>query len=200
MLTEQEKECGYIGDILPGGTQVINEKTQQINTYTLYSRTTQCANTPQSKKTVDYVLNGDKVLSIQKILNTQNFDSLYTEILSALAFTKTTPIPTSIRTFFDSISTTFSLSVTPTEEQEFYSPNGNIAKQSWKIDLLGTNLGKKISTFLNQTLSSNPSKSAGIGGGGINAYENSEIECYHIFMSQPANGAQQTNYLSCALK
>lgn len=106
-------------------------------------------------------------------------------------------IPKSISSLFDSINSNFKLNLVPVEENKFYSSTGEITKKSWKIDLKDANLGKSFTTYLLTLLRSLDAESGGIGGGGIDAYENNSIKCYHSFMSQ---GPDIHNYLSCAEK
>ncbi|MEK7168480.1 MAG: hypothetical protein AAB778_00535 [Patescibacteria group bacterium] len=106
-------------------------------------------------------------------------------------------IPVSISKLYDSINSNFKINLVPVAENNFYSPDGMITKNSWKLDLIDANLGKSLVTFLNTQLTPNYSDSGGIGGGGIDAYENSNIKCFHSYMSQ---GPDIHNYLSCAEK
>lgn len=126
------------------------------------------------------------------------------QILSTFKFTDTvSSVPKPISDLFDSINKKFSLDLKPIAEDNFYSPQGEIAKKSWKIDFLKTGVGKDLMLFLDQTLTPNYSKSGEMGGGGIDAYENDTIECYYSYFTENYTepGAQETkNYLTCALK
>ena len=151
--------------------------------------------------------NPKKVLYTIKNSNKNTFvliwfseDNVYIDqILSTFKFLDTkSDIPKPISDLFDSINKNFKTNLKPIEEKQFYSPTGMIDKQSWKIDLLNTPTGgKEFTTFLRTLLSPNDLESAGIGGGGIDAFENNQIKCFHSFMGM---GSNINNYLSCALK
>lgn len=106
-------------------------------------------------------------------------------------------IPASINKLFTAINSNFKINLVPVAENQFYSPTGMITKKSWKLDLIDANLGKPFATFINTQLIPNYSESGGIGGGGIDAYESSNIKCFHSYMSQ---GPDIHNYLSCTEK
>jgi hypothetical protein len=111
----------------------------------------------------------------------------------------TTNIPKPISDLFDAINTNFGTNLLPIFEDQFYSPSGMITKKSWKLDLLNNSKvdGKAFTIFINSQLTPNDAESGGIGGGGIDAYENNSIKCFHSYMSQ---GPDIHNYFSCALK
>lgn len=139
-----------------------------------------------------------QVLSLDSNKTNTEENLVFDQILSTFKFTDSNSnVPKSISTLFDSINTKFNLNLVPTEESQFYSPSGPITKKSWKIDLMDANLGKQLPIFLNSQLILNSTESAGIGGGGVDAYENSDIKCFHSFMSQ---GPDIHNYLTCAEK
>ncbi len=111
--------------------------------------------------------------------------------------------PKSIVNLFDAINKNFNLSLVQIAENQFYSPTGMISKKSWKIDLVNSNLGKSFTTYIATQLSPNFSESAGGGGGGVDAYENSLIKCFHVYgfkSGDPTNWKDPFNYLSCAEK
>lgn len=124
----------------------------------------------------------------------------FDQILSTFKFTdNTTLIPNSILNLFDAINTNFGTDLLPISDDQFYSPTGMIVKKSWKLDLLNNSKvnGKAFATFIRSQLTPNDSESSGIGGGGIDAYENSFIKCFHSYLLQ---GPDTHNYFSCALK
>jgi len=141
------------------------------------------------------------------IILIQGFDSTYfDQILSTFKFTKPTTessIPKPISDFFAKINQKFGLNIVPTAENEFYSPSDMIAKKSWKLDLTNTPVDKSFVTFLHQQLQPNDLESGGVGGGGVDAYQNSQIKCYHIYgyrSGDPTNWTDPFSYLSCAEK
>lgn len=129
---------------------------------------------------------------------------IFDQILSTFKFTSSTSIiPKPISDLFNSINTKFNINLVPVEENEFYTTTGMISKKSWKIDFVNTNLGKGLTTFLYSQLAANMLESAGGAGGGVDAYENSQIKCNHIYgfkSGDPINWKDPFNYLSCTEK
>lgn len=114
-----------------------------------------------------------------------------------------TSIPMSVSNLFDSINKKFKLNLVPVEENQFYSPSGLIGKKSWKIDLNSSNLGKSFTTYLLTLLSPVYAESGGIGGGGVDAYENTVLKCFHVYGyrgGDPSNWKDPYNYLTCTEK
>lgn len=133
-------------------------------------------------------------------LTDEKLDSVtFDQILSTFKFLDSkSSVPKPISDLIDSINQNFNIKLIPVSEKQFYSQSGMINKQSWKIDLLNTKAGgKEFATFLRTQLSPNDLESAGIGGGGIDAFENSQIKCFHDYISQ---GDNIHNFLSCSQK
>lgn len=150
----------------------------------------------ESSSSKDYLLphpDGEHTVIIR---TSKNFD----QILSTFKFLdeNTSDIPKPILDLFISINDSFKTSIKPIEETQFYSQTGMVNKQSWKLNLINTPAsGKEFTTFLRTLLSPNDQESGGIGGGGIEAYENNQIKCFHSYMSYEPN---IHNTFSCALK
>ncbi len=142
---------------------------------------------------------GEKIAIFSRVNSSQDFLNDFDQILSTFKFIgSNSNMPKSISTLFDLINTKFNLNLVPVEESQFYSPSGMVNKKSWKIDFVESSIdGKDLNNFLWNNLTPNDQESGGIGGGGINAYENDSIKCFHSYMLQ---GSYVHNYLSCSEK
>jgi hypothetical protein len=115
-----------------------------------------------------------------------------------------TNIPEPITSLFSLINKNYGANLVPVAENEFYSPSGMINKKSWKIDFVKySSAGKSLTPFLRAQMTPNDTGSGGIGGGGVDAYENNLIKCYHNYGyrgGDPTNWKDPFDYLSCAEK
>jgi hypothetical protein len=181
-----------------------SEETLLVTSKHIGNLTARCNNTFASNtKTWCYIQVPDtnKYVNIHVFKNTdEEQNRVLDQILSTFTFldSTNTSIPQPISDLFTAINQNFNMHQVPTMEHQFYSPTGMISKNSWKLDLLHTPAATKgFITFIRTKLSPNDSESAGIGGGGIDAYENDQMKCFHNYLS---TGDNQINYFSCAEK
>jgi hypothetical protein len=121
------------------------------------------------------------------------------QILSTFKLTSNnSSIPEEINKVFTAINKDFGVNVAPTHETEFYSLQGFIKKESWKLDLLNMLTDKPKTTqlykILDQYLKQDINSSADGVGQSVQGYENDQVYCFFL------RGFNQSDYLSCILK
>lgn len=127
------------------------------------------------------------------------YANMFDQILSTFVFTKSeSTIPTDIRTIFTAINTAFGSTIIPTKENQFYSLQGFVQKESWKLDLSSlltdkskfTTLSTVLETYLKQDLAS----SADGMGQSVQGYQNTKVYCFLL------RGFNSSDYISCIEK
>jgi len=121
------------------------------------------------------------------------------QILNSFRFTsQVSNVPAQIDLIFQAINTNFSTNLVPTKETEFYSPQGFIKQESWKLVLNSVLTNKPQFNSLYQVLNSrltidNASSADGVGQS-VQGYQNDQIYCYLLL------GFNQSDYISCITK
>ncbi len=107
-------------------------------------------------------------------------------------------VPAPVTTVFTAVNEAFNTAIVPTKETTFYSKNGFVNRESWKLllsDVLTDNtklltLYNTLESYMKQDL-----ESAADGmGQSVQGYENDSVYCYLL------RGFNASDYLSCVEK
>ncbi len=112
--------------------------------------------------------------------------------------TQSVKVPNAISTLFTNVNQALNTNISPTRETEFYSMQGFIKKNSWKLDLTEALAEKtKLSALfsvLDENLEQDLANAADGPGQSVQGYQNDQIYCFLL------RGINQSDSLSCIKK
>lgn len=129
----------------------------------------------------------------------KEFEKLFDQILSTFKFIDSrSEIPDNINKLFTAVNHAFKSNIVPAKESQFYSPQGFVKKESWKLNISNLLTEKSQFTLLFDTLENNLKQdvnSAADGvGQSVQGYESDQVYCFLL------RGFNSSDYISCIEK